>query len=102
MSQNKKPALGRGLSALLENAKTDITTKQTGEGSPVVGSIAIIQIKNPSIFLLKDLRGFDQIRTGVGGFADLCLAARPRNPYFGIQRYENSGKKKVFYKRFLK
>jgi hypothetical protein len=28
MSTNKKPALGRGLSALLENAKTDITTKQ--------------------------------------------------------------------------
>ena len=45
MSTNKKPALGRGLSALLENAKTDITTKQNGEGSPVVGSIAIIKIK---------------------------------------------------------
>jgi ParB family chromosome partitioning protein len=46
MSTNKKPALGRGLSALLENAKTDITTKQTGDGSPTVGSIAVIKIKD--------------------------------------------------------
>ena len=43
---NKKPALGRGLSALLENAKTDITTKQSGETSPVVGSIALIKLKD--------------------------------------------------------
>ena len=41
---NKKPALGRGLSALLENAKTDITTKATGENAPVVNSVAVIQI----------------------------------------------------------
>lgn len=46
MSTNKKPALGRGLGALLENAKTDITTKQAGENSPVVGSIAIIKTKD--------------------------------------------------------
>jgi ParB family chromosome partitioning protein len=46
MSNIKKPALGRGLSALLENAKTDITTKQTGENSPVVNSISQIQIKH--------------------------------------------------------
>jgi ParB family chromosome partitioning protein len=46
MSTNKKPALGRGLSALLENAKTDITTRQSGDTSPVVGSIAIIKIKD--------------------------------------------------------
>jgi ParB family chromosome partitioning protein len=46
MSNIKKPALGRGLSALLENAKTDITTKQTGEHSPIVNSIAHIQIKH--------------------------------------------------------
>lgn len=43
---NKKPALGRGLSALLENAKTDITTKQSGEATPVVGSIALIKLKD--------------------------------------------------------
>ena len=42
---NKKPALGRGLSALLENAKTDITTKGLGENSPVVNSISVIKVK---------------------------------------------------------
>lgn len=46
MSNNKKPALGRGLSALLENAKTDITTKQVGDNVPIVGSVALIKIKN--------------------------------------------------------
>jgi ParB family chromosome partitioning protein len=45
-SNNKKPALGRGLSALLQNAKTDITTKQSGEATPVVGTIALIKIKD--------------------------------------------------------
>jgi ParB family chromosome partitioning protein len=43
---NKKPALGRGLSALLENAKTDITTKEVGQGAPVVGSVSLIKIKH--------------------------------------------------------
>jgi ParB family chromosome partitioning protein len=43
---SKKPALGRGLSALLENAKTDITTKQLGENAPVVNSVSVIRIKN--------------------------------------------------------
>ncbi|MGZ3883358.1 MAG: ParB/RepB/Spo0J family partition protein [Bacteroidia bacterium] len=46
MSNTKKPALGRGLSALLENAKTDITTKQVGEGSPIVGSVSMIKIRH--------------------------------------------------------
>lgn len=42
---NKRNALGRGLGALLENANTDITSKnkQEGEGK-VVGSIANIEI----------------------------------------------------------
>lgn len=43
---SKKPALGRGLSALLENAKTDITTRGIGENSPVVNSVSVIKIKN--------------------------------------------------------
>src|SRR5687767_5149433 len=43
---NKKPALGRGLSALLENAKTDIMSKGIGENAPVVNSVSIIRIKN--------------------------------------------------------
>ncbi|MFY8184643.1 MAG: ParB/RepB/Spo0J family partition protein, partial [Bacteroidia bacterium] len=37
--------LGRGLGALLENAKTDITTKAT-ENAAVVGTIAMIPVKN--------------------------------------------------------
>jgi ParB family chromosome partitioning protein len=43
---SKKPALGRGLGALLENAKTDITTKGIGENAPVVNSVSIIKVKN--------------------------------------------------------
>jgi ParB family chromosome partitioning protein len=41
---SKKPALGRGLSALLENAKTDITTRHVGEGAPIVNTVATIKI----------------------------------------------------------
>ncbi len=41
---SKKPALGRGLSALLENAKTDITTKSNGVNPPVVNSVSVIRI----------------------------------------------------------
>lgn len=41
----KKPALGRGLSALLENAKTDITTRRTGDDAPVANSVATIKVK---------------------------------------------------------
>lgn len=43
---NKKPALGRGLSALLVNAKTDITTKNIGENAPVVNSVSTIKIRS--------------------------------------------------------
>lgn len=46
-----KKSLGRGLGALLENAKTDVTTRTSGENTPVVGTVAAIpanQIKaNP-------------------------------------------------------
>jgi ParB family chromosome partitioning protein len=54
-TNNRKPALGRGLSALLENAKTDITTRQTGESSPVVGSIALIKLKDIETNPLQEL-----------------------------------------------
>jgi len=40
----KKRALGKGLSALLENANTDITTKNIGLESKTVGSISTISI----------------------------------------------------------
>jgi ParB family chromosome partitioning protein len=43
---SKKPALGRGLSALLENAKTDITTKGIGDSAAVVNSVSVIKIKS--------------------------------------------------------
>jgi len=41
----KKKALGRGLSALLENSNTDITTKKTaGENTATVGSVSVVKI----------------------------------------------------------
>lgn len=41
---SKKSGLGRGLSALLENAKTDITTRNLGDNPPVVNSVSVISI----------------------------------------------------------
>jgi len=40
----KRSALGKGLSALLENADTDITSKSSGTG--IVGSISTLAVKN--------------------------------------------------------
>lgn len=42
MTSSKKPALGKGLSALLENASTDITSRTSKEA--VVGNIALISV----------------------------------------------------------
>ncbi len=43
---SKKPALGRGLGALLQNSETDITTSSIGEDvGNVVGSVSSIAIK---------------------------------------------------------
>jgi ParB family chromosome partitioning protein len=42
MTSSKKPALGKGLSALLENASTDITSKTSKEA--VLGNIALISV----------------------------------------------------------
>ena len=44
MSSNKKQSLGRGLSALLENVNTDITSRDPGEAK-VVGAVANMEIK---------------------------------------------------------
>ncbi|MBK6950977.1 MAG: ParB/RepB/Spo0J family partition protein [Crocinitomicaceae bacterium] len=41
---SKKRALGRGLSALLENSNTDITTKNIGMSGQTVGSISSLSI----------------------------------------------------------
>ena len=46
---SKKNALGKGLSALLENAKTDITSNADHQKSEVVGSISRIEISNISL-----------------------------------------------------
>lgn len=43
-SPKKRSAMGRGLSALLENAETDITTTSSGNG--IVGSISTLPIKS--------------------------------------------------------
>jgi ParB family chromosome partitioning protein len=61
MSSIKKPALGRGLSALLENAKTDITTKQVGDGAPIVGSVSMIKIKNIETNPFQPRTNFEEI-----------------------------------------
>ena len=45
---SKKNALGKGLSALLENAKTDITSSDDHQKSYVVGSISRIKISSIS------------------------------------------------------
>ena len=61
MSTTKKPALGRGLSALLENAKTDITTKQVGENAPIVGSVSMIKIKTIETNPFQPRTNFEEI-----------------------------------------
>ena len=45
---SKKNALGKGLSALLENTKTDITSNADHQKSEVVGSISRIEISSIS------------------------------------------------------
>ncbi len=40
----KKSALGRGLGALLENPKTDVTTKQQGSSAPVANTVSTLKI----------------------------------------------------------
>jgi len=41
---NKKPALGRGLGALLQNADTDITSKSPEDQGNVVGTVSTLLI----------------------------------------------------------
>jgi ParB family chromosome partitioning protein len=42
---NKRSALGRGLSALLENENTDVTSRSTTNGSTLVGAVANIDLE---------------------------------------------------------
>ena len=48
MSSNikKRSALGKGLSALLENSETDITTKSANTNSGLVGSVSMLPINS--------------------------------------------------------
>lgn len=43
---SKKPALGKGLSALLQNTETDITSKKSTQSDKIVGAVSTISIKN--------------------------------------------------------
>ena len=40
----KKSALGRGLGALLESPKTDITTRQQGSSAPVANTVSLLKV----------------------------------------------------------
>src|ERR1700739_789657 len=55
-----KSALGRGLGALLENAKTDITTKQNGSNAPGAGSVSNIKISNIEVNPFQPRTNFDE------------------------------------------
>ncbi len=56
----KKQSLGRGLSALLENARTDITTSTVGDNAPVVGTIATIPVQNIEVNPFQPRTHFDE------------------------------------------
>lgn len=57
----KKQSLGRGLSALLENARTDITTSTVGDNAPVVGTIATIPVQNIEVNPFQPRTHFDEV-----------------------------------------
>lgn len=56
----KKSALGRGLGALLENSKTDITTKKVGSSAPVVGTVNMIKISAIEVNPFQPRTHFDE------------------------------------------
>ncbi len=58
---SKKSSLGRGLGALLENAKTDITTKETGEGAVVVGTVALLKVSSIEVNPFQPRTHFEEI-----------------------------------------
>ncbi len=58
---SKKQALGRGLGALLENAKTDITTRGIGENAPVVNSVSVIKISHIETNPFQPRTNFEEV-----------------------------------------
>jgi ParB family chromosome partitioning protein len=60
MSNPKKPALGRGLSALLQNSETDITSKSPEEKAAILGSVAEIPIDQIEVNPFQPRTNFDK------------------------------------------
>ena len=60
MSNQKKPALGKGLSALLQNSETDITAKSTEEKAAILGSVAEIPIEQIEVNPFQPRTNFDK------------------------------------------
>jgi ParB family chromosome partitioning protein len=60
MSAKKKAALGRGLSALLENPETDITTKDIDAGKYVAGAVAAIPLNHIETNPFQPRSAFDE------------------------------------------
>ncbi|MGZ3903725.1 MAG: ParB/RepB/Spo0J family partition protein [Bacteroidia bacterium] len=56
----KKSGLGRGLDALLENKKTDITTKVTGNNAPVANTINVLSISQIQTNPFQPRTNFDK------------------------------------------
>ncbi|MGZ3861579.1 MAG: ParB/RepB/Spo0J family partition protein [Bacteroidia bacterium] len=56
----KKSGLGRGLDALLENKKTDITTKVTGDKMPVANTISVLNISQIQTNPFQPRTNFDK------------------------------------------
>jgi ParB family chromosome partitioning protein len=56
----KKSALGRGLDALLENKKTDITTKVSGDKTPVANSVNVLRIEQITANPFQPRTHFDE------------------------------------------
>lgn len=56
----KKSGLGRGLDALLENKKTDITTKVTGNNAPVANTINVLNISQIQTNPFQPRTNFDK------------------------------------------
>lgn len=56
----KKSPLGRGLDALLENKKTDITTKISGDKTPVANSVSVLRIEQITANPFQPRTHFDE------------------------------------------
>lgn len=60
MSKQKKKSLGKGLSALLEDSGTDITSKYQKEGDRTIGSVSEVDIASVDPNPFQPRRAFDE------------------------------------------